>query len=245
MGIWYVVNLMTETAVGNMIGFQYCQIMDVIGVYGIIYLSVGSLGIAIYRVLYIKLEYFVKYVVGERLLLGIIWIISITSCGVLVFLFTFEASSHRTQMNMCTGLSITDTQIVIDYGLSRGEEMLTTTTLQKSVTTTCIAMQTIEFFIYIWFFTHRYRNDNGNIKKLLTQDVIHERNTKNVITFLGQFYGFIMEYAFLTSLLLLMYFADEHTTQIKALMVMIKIMDFGLLSAVEVWSSPGLRSFMR
>jgi hypothetical protein len=219
--------------------------MDVIGVYGIIYLSVGSLGIAIYRVLYIKLEYWVKYVVGESLLLGMIWIMSITSCGVLVFLFTFETTSHRTQMNMCTGLSITDTQIFIDYDLSRGEEMLTTTTLQRSVTTTCILMQTIEFTIYIWFFSHRYRNDNGNIKKLLTQDVIHERNIKNVSTFLGQFYAFIMEYAFLTSLLLFMYFADEYTTQIKALMVMIKIMDFGLLSAVEVLSSPGLRSFMR
>ena len=59
LGVWYVVNLMTETSVGNTVGFQYCQLMDVIGVYGIIYLSVGSLGIAIYRVLYIKLEYWV------------------------------------------------------------------------------------------------------------------------------------------------------------------------------------------
>ena len=80
---------------------------------------------------------------------------------------------------------------------------------------------------------------------LLPEEVTRDRNMKNVSTFLGQFYGFVMEYAFLTSLLFLMYFTDAQTNIFKAILVMIKIMDFGLLSAVELLSSPLLRSFMR
>ena len=245
IGTWYIVILTTEAPLGNETGIQYCQIMDVIGVYGIIYLSVGSLGTAVYRVLYINFEYFVKYVVGEQLLLGIIWSLSISTCAGLVYLFTLETSSHRTQMNMCTGLSVTDTQILIDYALSHGSPLIVTSTLQFIVTSVCISIQTIEFCIYVWFFWTRYRNDNGSITRLLTQDIIRDRNIKNVSTFIGQFYGFAMEYAFLGSLLFFVNFADEHTNQFKAITVMVKFMDFGLLSSVEVLSSPGLRSFMR
>ena len=245
VGIWYVVILLSEKPLGNSIGVHYCQVMGVVGVYGLVYLSVGSLGISVYRILYITQEYWVKYVIGERLLLALVLSFGIICCGLLVFLFMLESSSHRTYMNMCTGFSVTQTQILMEYALSRGNQLLTTTYLQSTTIVICIAIQTIEFSIYIWVFYIRYKNDNGNIRNLLTQAVIRERNIKNVVTFLGQFYVFIMEYAFLISILVLTYFADEHTHHFKALVGMLKFIDFGLLSAVEVVSSPALRSFMR
>ena len=81
------------------------------------------------------------------------------------------------------------------------------------------------------------------MKKILSHDVIQDRNIKNVSTFLGQFYGFLTESIFLIVTILLIHFADENTHQIKAVAALLKYADFGLLSAVEVYSSPGLRAF--
>ena len=243
-GVWYVFLLMSETPISEVVGTHLCQIMDVIGLYGITYLSVGSLGIAIFRILYVKHERWVKYVVGERLLLTVILVMSLISSGLIVFLYKLGRSSHRSHMNMCAGLSFTESQILIEYDLSRGMEMIVTTVFQSTAIGVGILMQTIELIIYVWFFWHRYKNDNGNIRKLLTEDVIRRRNIKNITTFLGQFYGFLVEYAFLFVILVLTGFTQEQKELTRALAIIIKFMDFGLLSAVEVLSSQKLRSFL-
>ena len=245
LGIWNVVIMMLDTPLGDIVGFRCCQLMMMVGEYGIVYLSVGSLGVAVYRVLYIRHEYWVKYVCGEKLLLFVVVVINITMTGLLVALHVIEDSSHRAGVNMCTGISVTQGQIMIDYNLSRGIQMLTTTYLQITAVSITLACQSIEFSIYIWFFCHRYQNDNGNIRHLLEPQNIRNRNRKNAVTFLGQFYGFVIEYAFLLSFLLLHLFASEHAQHFRVLVVLVKLMDFGLLSAVEVLTSPGLKGFMR
>ena len=245
IGIWYILLMMIETPLGQSMGFHFCQIMDVVGLYGLVYLSVGSLGIAVYRVLYIKQEYLVKYVIGEKTLLFVILSMSITACGMIVCLFKLESSSYRFQINICSGSTVTFSQTLIEYGASRGEQMLATTYLQTTSIYVCIAFQTIEFGIYMWFFYTIYKHDNGNMRKLLTHDAIRERNLKNVGTFLGHFYGFVVEYVFLISILVLTHFADAETHHFKAFANIVKLVDFGLLSAVEVLSSPGLKNFMK
>jgi hypothetical protein len=236
---------MSETPLADIVGFNICQAMDVVGILGLGHLTVGGLGIVIYRMMYIKFEYFVRSVVGEKLLLFVIWSTTETFGLILLFLFKSESSSDRFNLNMCRGVSVADAQTMIDYRLSLGEPLLTTSFLQTSSLAVCLAIQTMEFSIYVWFFQHRYRNDNVTMKKLLTHDTIRERNTKNIGTFLGQFYGFVMEYAFLIVAFLMIHFADENTHHVKALGSIIKFTDFGLLSAVEVYSSPGLRDFMK
>ena len=245
VGINLVMSLMIDTPLGDILGLQYCQVIGTVAVYGLVYLTGGGLGISVYRVLYIRHELWVKYVVGEKLLLAVIWFLSITGSGLSTFLVVVEDSSHRSGLNMCTGLSVTQNQILREYNISIGSQMLTTRYLQITALAFGIATQTIELLLYIWFFCHRYQNDNGSIKVLLTKDVTRDRNTKNVITFLGQFYGFITEYAFLISLLLFTHFADEHTQYFRAFVGMAHMMNFGLLSAVDVLCSPGLRSFMK
>ena len=160
-------------------------------------------------------------------------------------MYKLERSALRVHMNMCTGTSVTESQILIEYDVSRGMEMMATTFFQSTVGGILIIMQTGEFVIYLWFFRHRYMNDNGNIRKVLTQDVIRQRNIKNVSTFLGQFYSFLVEYAFVFAILILKYFTHEQNELLRATTVLVKIMDFGILSAVEVLSSPSLRSFMK
>ena len=243
--IWFILALMNETSLEDLLDSNWCHVTQNIGVYGTAYLSVGSLGIAIFRVLYIRHESWVKYAIGERALLGIILSLSILISALLTILFTIESSSQRFQNNMCKGISSIHAQILIDYQLYQGEQLLTTAYLQMGVTAVCLAFQTAEFIIYAWFFYYRYQNDNGNMAKLLTEDVIRSRNVKNIGTFVGQFYGFIMEYSFLFLIFLLAFFEDEKNIHLKAILCMIKYIHFGLLSAVEVLSSPNLRAFLK
>ena len=246
MWIWYVVGMMLgETSVSHAVGPYVCQINQLIGAFGLGYLTIGSLGIALYRVLYIRHEVLVKYVIGEKLLLFIILFLSLTLCGVLVFVDTLETNRHRFYMNSCQGISETHAQILIDYEISRGYPLLNTTHLQTIAIFIVLTMQCIELGIYVWFFHHRYTNDNGNIRKILTEDVIRARNIKNVGTFLGQFYGFLIECAFLMSILIILNFAGELTNNPQAVAFTAKITDFGLLSSVEVLSSPALRRYLK
>ena len=242
--IWYILALMNERSLTDLLHPNWCDITQYVGCYGIAYLSVGSLGIAIYRALYIRHENLVKYVVGERVLLIVIWSLSIFICGVITLLFNMERSSQRFQVNMCQGISGTHAQIMIDYQAVHDKKLVPTTSLQMIALAALLAIQTIEFAIYVWFFNYRYKNDNGNVSLLLTEDVIRSRNTKNVGTFVGQFYGFLMEYSFLILIFLLIFFADVKHNHTKAMLNMVKFVDFGLLSAVEVFSSPNLRAYM-
>ena len=155
-----------------------------------------------------------------------------------------ERSSNHFQINMCKGISGTQAQIVMEYQIQQGNERLPTSYLQMGSISSCLTFQIVEFSMYIWFFYHRYRHDNGNISQLLTEDIVRSRNMKNIGTFLGQFYGFIMEFSFLFVVFLLTIFEDVENNHTKALLVTVKSVDFGLLSAVEVMASPNLRSLL-
>ena len=242
--IWYIFALMVEKPISDLFHPSMCHITQYIGVYGIAYLSIGSLGISIYRVLYMIHEVWVKDTIGERTLLMIIWSLSIVISGLITIMFNMESSSERFQVNMCKGISGAKAKILIDYQTLQGNQLLPTTHFQMSALAACLVCQMVELAIYIWFFCYRYQHDNGNISKILTEDVIRSRNKKNIGTFLGQFYGFIMECSFLFVIFLLTLFDDVENNHTKANLVMIKFVDFGLLSAVDVMTSPSLRAVM-
>ena len=244
MWIWYIVELMDDTPVSESVGSFQCTMNQWIGLFGLGYLTVGSLGTAVYRVFYLKHEEWVKYVVGEKTLLLIVLSFSFTLCGILVFLYDLETNSHRFGRNMCQGISGTHAQILIDYELSHGKMLITSTYIQKTVVSIVLGMQCTELAIYIWFFRLRYKNDNGNIKKVLTEDVIRARNMKNVGAFLGQAYGFLTEYVFALTTLIIIFVAGDQTNDLKAISNIAKFVDFGLVSAVEVFTSPVLRGYL-
>ena len=230
----------------NSMGSHWCQIIKVVNSYGICYLSTGRLGIAIYRILYVKLEKWVKYVIGETFLLWMVLLLSVLVGVILVCMYHLESSSTRLFENTCYGMTIVQTQILIDYRRSTGEQLLTTSYLRQTAICVAIAFNLIEFSIYILFFYIRYTNDNKkSIKQLLTHDVIRERNIRNITTFLGQFYVFITEFIFLLLILLIRLIDDGQLTIFHRSVVFAKFMNFGLISVVEVISSPGVRGFMR
>ena len=244
IGLWVVALVLSDFTIGQSAGAHYCEVMDVVMSYGVSYLSVGSLGISIYRVLYIKHQHWVKFVVGEGRLLCIVLSLSITVSGIIVFLGTLETTNSRLLLNACDGVSYMYAQILIDYGLASGHQMITTTYLRKGAIALLIGIQLVELIIYIWFFYIRFKNDNGNIKRVLTVEAVRNRNIKNVSTFLSQFYSFLTEYAFLFAALVATCLVDTGY-YFKAYIILAKFINFALLSAVEVFSSPSLRSLER
>ena len=237
--------LTMNTSVADAVSDWFCQLSYIVGLYGLMYLSVGSFGITLYRVIYIKRELWIKHVIGEKRLLGIILTLSVFLCGIMVHLYTLETSKGRVFLNTCFRSSSYEKQTMINYELSLGAKILSTTVLRKLTNIVLISLQLIEFSIYIWFFYTRYKQDNGRIKHLLSQENIKDRNIQNVTTFVGQFYGFVVEYAFLFISLTCTYLGNDGSNHLQAYVTVIKFADFGLLSAVEVYSSPVLRRFMK
>ena len=210
------------------------------------WMNIGSLGIAIYRLMYIKYEEWVKYIIGEQTLLIIVLSSSLSMCGLVVYLYDLEVGKHRVQMNMCRGITPTQAQVLIDYKISLGEKLLTSTHFQKLAIGILIAYQILEFAIYVWVFYIRYKNDNKtSLKKALSEDIIKARNVKNATNFLGQFYGFVTEYFYLMVILFIIVFEGKQSSYFKGYAITAKFMDFGLISAVDVYTSPALRSFMK
>ena len=244
-GISHGMILMMDISMSDAVSDTFCKITYIVGVYGLMYLSVGSFGISLYRMIYIKREHWIKHVIGEKRLLGIILVFSLLFCSMMVCLDNIETHNERVFLNVCYGSSSSDTQIMIDYELSRGAQLLTSTVIRKATIVVLISLQVIELGIYVWFFYTRYENDNGKIKDLLTQENIKDRNIQNVTTFVGQFYGFIVEYVFLIICLIWTYLKNDGSDHWKAYFIIMKFIDFGLLSAVEVYSSPILKKCMK
>ena len=242
--IHFILILTNTNPLETLMGPSYCLIMAIIGEFGIFYLAVGSFGISLYRIMYVRLERIVKYRIGETNLLRFILIFSLGVCTLITFLHMTEESSHRVAKNTCNGLSPEQTQIYIDYQMSNGEMMLTTTFYQKMALIMTMSFQIFEFLIYLYFFLWRYRHDNGNIAKLLDPRETRNRNTNNVVTFLGQFYGFLIEITFIGAIFLLTHVPSSLSHFVKSIAIITHFLNFGVLSAVEVLTSPSLCPFM-
>ena len=97
-----------------------------------------------------------------------------------------------------------------------------------------------ELVCYIMIFVEVFKQDNGEIKKLLDPNITKRRNQKNLTTFLGQFLHFAAEIAFFLTLLIVLAF-DSSNVQLKAVAASCKLVEFGILSAVDVLTSERLK----
>ena len=121
--------------------------------------------------------------------------------------------------------------------------MIASSTYQMVATSVVLSCTVAEILCYIAFFHHVICHDNGPIKANLRPEVTKQRNRTNAISFLGQFYGFATEATFLTAYLVIIA-TDDKNTEMKALAVVFKFMEFGVLSLVEILASEQLRRMM-
>ena len=72
-----------------------------------------------------------------------------------------------------------------------------------------------------------------------------KRSTKNVTTFVGQMCGFLAECVFMAATIVFIQLGNEFLHHLRAIVVLMKFISFGVLSAVEVFTSPGLRKSLK
>ena len=99
----------------------------------------------------------------------------------------------------------------------------------------------MELGCYVIILHHLFTHDNGRIKTFLSKECIRHRNRSNAITFIGQFYGFWTKFIFMVIWFICLMLGKSNI-QIKALAAMVKFMEFGMLSMVEVLATESLRN---
>jgi hypothetical protein len=115
MGVNYGLVLGFDLHLGDYMGDFYCNLTLFIGVFTIAYLYIGSMNIAIFRVLYIKCGRWVKHHMNNVVLASIALVGSILLSLIMTILFVVERSSKRVIYNTCMGYSTTMIDIIYQY----------------------------------------------------------------------------------------------------------------------------------
>ena len=97
-----------------------------------------------------------------------------------------------------------------------------------------------ELLCYILYFHHIYRHDK-HVAHLLRHGDLQRRHKKNAISFMGQFYGFSTKFVFLCITFIVLIKGKSHITMM-ALGMVIKFIEFGVMSIVEVMTSHEMRN---
>ena len=206
------------------------------------YTVIGTLGIAIYRILLIKHSDFVNYKIGEKRLLGIIVV-----CGIgLTMLLSFDAlkllDPLRPKCMLVPKHNVL--QILDDYGQSI--EMLPfkslITTIRVSTLFVMVSFTFIELGIYISIFLFIYKHDNSeNLRRILDYQCIKARNKKNAVTFFAQFCSFVIKLFFTIVCINAIIFGSSNNYVFFVLSILKRIC-LSSMAVIEVLTSSTLRS---
>ena len=206
--------------------------------FGITHRVVDGLGISIYRLFCIKSSLLVNGKVQERKLFQ-----SINYGGpfisiILTLIFNHGGSNDSVTESLCTGKSV---QMGLDFLARHGIEMEEVKAHKTFVAAILVGMTSMELSCYLIFFHHCYKNDNGPIKHLLPKAETKRRNQRNAITFLGQMYGFIIEFSFMLGTLLS---TLEPNIAAKEIAGLVAMLGYGIMSAIIVLTSDPIRKHL-
>ena len=224
----------------------YCFIMINLTKAEWLYSVIGSLGIAVYRILLIKYDILVRDKIGERKLM---WIILLVEFGFLAFIMLTWAifNPFRNPLRPAcmhqTGRSMT--QILDDYRQSLGYPSLVDSLILflVSVSSTCLILEVVEIVIYVLFFHHMYVHDNNvRLKRLLEAGEVKRRNSRNAMSFFSLFCSFVVETTSIIMLLLIKFMPPESGMVLAVLLL--RRFSLSAMAIVEVFTSCELRSMV-
>ena len=230
----------------NLIPPLYCIIQ--INMYKIqwIYSVMGSLGIAVYRIMLIEYDILVRDKIGERKLMLIIllceFVLTAFFIGTWTIFNPFQDPLRPTCMYQSSESII---QILDDYRQSLGYPSLLNSDLllKTSIATICLLLELAEIVIYVLFFHHIYMHDNNKrLKKLLEADEIKLRNSKNAMSFFSLFCSFIVETIFIIMVINVKFITPE--SGVPSATLLLRKLTLSAMAIVEVVTSSKLRSMI-
>ena len=151
-------------------------------------------------------------------------------------------SRQQVIWNFCTGTTENFREVEHNYSLLTGTALPESELISKIVVAISLAAVLAELICYMIFFQHLNGHDKAMLKKkVLKMDQVKRRKRQNAITFLGQFYGFIVEVLLYTGLIYaLLHLSISHRVWI----VLGVVIEFGIISVVEVLTSNNLIEYL-
>ena len=231
--------VLMNTNVNDILGNWFCVFSKAIVTFDLFYSVIGSLGIAIYRLCYIKFQIFSANV-RDMKTCYIILIGGLAISVVNVVLMNSTNDYRRTIEDNCMLVPKTLFLETLDeYEISRGNPSIYPhwQNVRAILGFEGLCMNAAELIIYIDIFYHLYKHDNSELlRRLLDPSVTSRRNKTNAITFFGQFCSFVVKVSILIFIII--------STKVQALYMVfvLKYAGFAAMSMVEVFTSNVLRS---
>ena len=208
------------------------------------YSGLGSLGIAIFRVMYVKFDRMVKDVIGETNLLKIILYGGI-GLAVILLSSLFLNDYEQLQMKHChTPANFNIFKILDEYEQGKGKSSIYQYFIYPRIASGGIMLLVTisELSIYIILFRFMYLHDNNErLRRLLEPHVIRQRNKTNAITFFGQFCSFLLEVIIWILFLFAMLIGGKYSVGLLAAVSILRTISFTCMTIIEVITSSSLR----
>ena len=241
-----MVGLLFNITVSKHLNEIWCNIPWYSQAFGAAYRNFGSLGLAVFRLLLIKRNDLIKDNIIQIKILSSTFAISLILSILSAIGFGMgngPASRKQVTWNFCTGKSENFREVEHNYSLLTGEVEQVSEFIPEMTVMVSLLAVAAELVCYVMFFQHLSRHDKAMLrKKVLEIGKVKRRRRRNAITFLGQFYGFIVEVMLYLGLI---YTLNKNShIEYRLGMVLFGWIEFGICSVVEVMTSNNLREYL-
>ena len=152
-------------------------------------------------------------------------------------------SRKQVTWNFCVGKSEGLREVIDQYHLSTGKTTPVSELGPQLVVFVSLASVLMELACYLFFFGHIYFHEEGLLsREVLTRGEVKRRRRINAITFVGQFYGFIVECIFYFGIIYTLHEKSEIIYRVS--LVLCFWIEFGFVSVVEVVTSKNLQQLL-
>ena len=227
-------------------GKVFCVLFKITVAFEHYYSCIGSLGIAIFRMMYIQFDMLIKDIIGTTNLLKIILYGGLGLTGVFVSALFASDYEHLLMEHCHMPPNLFLLRMLDEYEQGIGGPSIYKYFIYPRIAIGGIMlfMTMTELVIYIIFFRFIYLHDNNEkLRALLEPQVIRKRNKTNAITFFGQFCSFLFEVSIWILFTLAMMVGKE-SVLLLAVFSILRTISFTCMTIIEIVTSSSLRSIM-
>ena len=227
-------------------GKVFCVLFKITVAFEHYYSCIGSLGIAIFRMMYIQFDMLIKDIIGTTNLLKIILYGGLGLTGVFVSALFASDYEHLLMEHCHMPPNLFLLRMLDEYEQGKGGPSIYKYFIYPRIAIGGIMlfMTMTELVIYIIFFRFIYLHDNNEkLRALLEPQVIRKRNKTNAITFFGQFCSFLFEVSIWILFTLAMMVGKE-SVLLLAVFSILRTISFTCMTIIEIVTSSSLRSIM-
>ena len=237
---FYVIGVAFNITFADYFGENWCNLPFYASSMGVANRISISLGIAILRMFYVKFPYKVKDDRFRR----IMTFVTLTICIACIILGGIgfgrgNGPNSRKQVlwNFCIGQSEKFREVLHNYSTAVGSTKAMSDIFPTICSILTLAFIFSELACYILLFKHLYKHNEDLLrKKTLPAGEIKRRHKQNAMSFVGQFYGFVVR-TVLTIGCLFTLIAEPGWTFLRMVVFVFVWVEFGIIAIVEVMTS--------